>query len=248
MKDKLLFYPDNTKDGAKVFSYCQWLGIENITDPTKDGIIAVFFNHPNPECIYPKDETIIELSKKYKVYNLNCNNTRKSHVAKIHKKVFGYNADIENNYRGRVFRKSELQYQRDEEILPAIGTNPDYYYMKYIDTFEKGMGYVHHRVPYFDGEIPIVIKVGKRHPYKRKRSTNKHQIGKPGEFFKQYELRLIKKFCKKIGLDYGELDVLRDIKTKKIFVVDVNDKPGFGILGSNQIKGILTEAFNNMIQ
>ena len=125
MKQKLLFYPENVRKGSKVFAYCQWLGIENTDDINTDGIIAVFFNHPNPDCIYPKDDVLIELSKKYKVYNFHCNNTRKSHVAKIHKKVFGYNADVDKNYTGRVFRKSELQYQRNEEILPAIGTDPE---------------------------------------------------------------------------------------------------------------------------
>ena len=40
------------------------------------------------------------------------------------------------------------------------------------------------------------------------------------------EYALIVRFCKEIGLDTGELDVLRDKDTGKIYIVDANNTPG----------------------
>jgi hypothetical protein len=39
------------------------------------------------------------------------------------------------------------------------------------------------------------------------------------------EIILINKFVKKIELDYGELDILRDKDDGKIYIVDVNNTP-----------------------
>lgn len=43
--------------------------------------------------------------------------------------------------------------------------------------------------------------------------------------FWTYEITAILNFCKEIGLDYGELDILRDKDDKKIYIVDVNNTP-----------------------
>ena len=245
-KDKLLFYPENVRNGSKVFAYCQWLDIENITDSGEDGIIAVFFNHPNPECTYPKDDTIIELSKKYKVYNLDCNNTRKSHVAKIHKKIFGYNADVNKGYKGIILKKSELQYQRNEIFVNKVIPDKDSHHMKYFDTLNNGY-YNSYRIPYFDGDIPCVVNIKRKDPFDRK-SRTKLVIKNKTQWFHPKEIALIKKFCRFIGLDYGELDVLRDLKGNRIYIIDVNDKPGFAMLGqSERVKKIFTNAFKQMI-
>ena len=42
------------------------------------------------------------------------------------------------------------------------------------------------------------------------------------KLFSNQEINLIKKFCKNFKLDFGELDILRDRHTKKIYIVDVN--------------------------
>ena len=246
IKDKILFYPENVRNGGKVFAYCQWLGIDNITDMNADGVIAVFFNHPNPACIYPKDETLIELSKKYKVYNFNCNNTRKSHVAKIHKKVFGYNADVDKNYKGEILRKSELQYMRNEKIVDKAIKERDYHYMKYFNTYKNGY-YNTYRVPYFNGDIPCVVNVKRKDPFYRK-SRTKIVIKPKTYWFHPDEIRLIKKFCRHMGLDYGELDIVRNPEDNRIYIIDVNDKPGFRLLGkSRYVKKKFTQAFKEMI-
>ena len=42
------------------------------------------------------------------------------------------------------------------------------------------------------------------------------------KLFSHQEINLIKNFCKNFHLDFGELDILRDRQSKKIYIVDVN--------------------------
>lgn len=39
------------------------------------------------------------------------------------------------------------------------------------------------------------------------------------------EAELLLRLCRALGLDYGELDVLRDVEDGKLYVVDVNNTP-----------------------
>ena len=43
--------------------------------------------------------------------------------------------------------------------------------------------------------------------------------------FSQEEIGQIRAFCREMGLDYGELDVLRDTSDGRIYIVDVNNTP-----------------------
>ena len=45
------------------------------------------------------------------------------------------------------------------------------------------------------------------------------------EILKEEEIELINEYCFRLKLEYGELDVLRDTKDNKIYVVDVNNTP-----------------------
>ena len=245
-KIKILFYPEPVRTGAKVFDYCESLGFETTNYINAEGITAVFFNHPNPQCIYQPDNDLLELSKKHRVYNINCNNTRKSYVADIHLKVFGYNASVGKKFKGKMVRKSDLQYKRCEVIVSKYSYARHLHYMKFINTYSNGY-YSNFRVPYYDGAIPCVVQIKKKDPFDRKSKT-KLVIKKPSFWFSPEEIKKIRQFCVAMGLDYGEIDVLRDKNDKRIYIIDVNDKPGMGIMGKSQkVRDIFTEGFKQMI-
>jgi len=47
----------------------------------------------------------------------------------------------------------------------------------------------------------------------------------PADVLASHEVELCRNFCREIGLDYGELDVLRDRKDGQIYIVDANNTP-----------------------
>ena len=66
--------------------------------------------------------------------------------------------------------------------------------------------------------------------------------------FTEKEVEKIIQFCEKIGLDYGEIDILRDRGDQRIYIVDVNNDPAgppAPISGNNSLPAIvrLTQAF-----
>ena len=243
VKTKILFYPEIVNAGYKVFLYSKELGYE-ITNDVKDNFDIVFFNHvSHKDSLHPKDEIIKELNKSFKTFNIDCNNVRKSHVAKIHKEVFGYNAEPNGT---KTIRKSELQSTKQESFTDII-KNDGYHYMRFIDTYD-GDRYHTLRVPYFNGNIPIVVDVCRNDILKRNHKTDILKVFNPEECFIMPELDFINQFCNEFGLDYGELDILRDINTGKIYIIDVNDKPGIGMLNeSDIIKTVYIQAFKKMI-
>ena len=59
----------------------------------------------------------------------------------------------------------------------------------------------------------------------RKHTAKKAIISNPLDVLSETELSLIKEFCEKLGLEYGELDVLRNREDGKIYIVDANNTP-----------------------
>ena len=94
------------------------------------------------------------------------------------------------------------------------------------------------------------IQAFKRHKrYPRKLPALKFEYGPYDKFRSRTdEQAQVIEFAKKMNLDYGEFDVLRDLDDKKIYIVDVNNTP-FGppsnISGSEGKKAIsiLAKAF-----
>jgi hypothetical protein len=73
-------------------------------------------------------------------------------------------------------------------------------------------------------------------------------VKKVEEVFSEEEVGLIQKFSKSIGLDCGDLDILRDNASQKIYIVDANPTtwgPPKGLSKENQQKTlqILSDLF-----
>ena len=84
------------------------------------------------------------------------------------------------------------------------------------------------RVPIFRKTIPFVYL--KYRPMEdrlvdRSHTLSKTVIVKVSAVLTEEEVGKIHQFCEKMGLDYGEIDVLRDRDDKKIYIVDVNNDP-----------------------
>ncbi len=80
------------------------------------------------------------------------------------------------------------------------------------------------RLNIWNGNVPIVIK-----RYKSKDDlfdiTVDAEFTEPYEVLSEHELELIARFSKKLGIDYGEFDALRDNSDGRLYIVDVNNTP-----------------------
>jgi len=81
------------------------------------------------------------------------------------------------------------------------------------------------RLPIFGKTIPFAYLKYRPTELRFSAKFKRVYIVKPDKVITNNEYKKILELCHKMGLDYGELDVLRDSDTQKLFIVDVNNTP-----------------------
>jgi len=126
-------------------------------------------------------------------------------------------------------------------------------YQKVIDNTSGNNGLVlDHRVPVHGDRVPLVYL--KYRPVETRFSNINTlvRLGAPETVFSSEELNHIVLLARKMGIDYGEFDVLRD-KDQRIYVVDANHTPlgppnGLPEHESQIALGRLAKAFDQFLE
>jgi hypothetical protein len=162
------------------------------------------------------------------VLNSRSTDISKSRVQDVFEEVFGYSLKVDpREHQGRAVRKSNSNYRHDGSIVQCPYHEPeeaDVVYQRLVET-DLGDGYcLDHRVPIIDGQIPLVYL--KYRPIDNRFLTfDRAEITEPSAVFSPDEVELILELADRMGVEFGEMDVLRDNRNGRIFVVDVNDTP-----------------------
>ncbi len=180
----------------------------------KHGMPAYFYDetYAAPEHSLPKG------------LNSGCTDISKSRVADIFEQVFGYSLSIDpQTHEGPYVAKSEINGRHDGQICDTPQTpRPGYVYQRLIDTKTKDGLVTDIRCPTVYGQIPLIF-VKQRPAARRFENLNTQcRLADPDELLSADERRQISRFCQKIGLDWGGLDILRDNRNDRIYIVDVN--------------------------
>ena len=168
------------------------------------------------------------------VVNLNCRDISKRRVELDFKRVFAYSTFIDPTATsGRGVKKYDKNASGGFVIdLPIEADNhsDEFVYQKLLDS-SKGDCMIEYRVPIVLGQIPIAYTEYKDIPLDHiKTHKQKIELTEPGEIFSKKEIKLILEFCEGIGLDFGELDIIRANDDGQIYIIDANKTPGgFGM-------------------
>ncbi len=156
--------------------------------------------------------------------NRDCLDISKTHVASVFEEVFGYSLSVDPRTATPPFIcKSELNGKHDgyiayENCDPQNG----WVYQKLIQTETKDGTVLDLRSPTVFGDIPLIF-LKERPVAKRFANMNSRcRLAKAEDYLSAHERALISQFCQKMKLDWGGLDILRDAKDGKIYIVDVN--------------------------
>ncbi len=159
------------------------------------------------------------------VLNGTCLDIRKSTVGRHFEDVFGYSLDVDPmTHSGLALQKSERNGVHDGQILPCPYYTPrkGYVYQRLIDNTEDGRIYTDIRTPIVAGRIPVVY-LKRRTSVERFSNDNfRVELTHAAAQFSAEEENKIVAFAAAMNLDFGGLDVLRDRKDGRIYVVDVN--------------------------
>lgn len=221
----VLFYPDLPLSWHLAYAVCHVLGYAMTNDPNTKFDIAIAFE----DTTFRSDSQVLdELHRQHRVLNSGCGDISKERVDRVFLETFGYRLEVDpRTYRGVYVKKSNLNARHPLERFLALDTPTEpengYVYQKLIDNqIDKDFA-MDIRTFIFGDTIPFV--------FYRKRSIHDRfnddtvaaTLVETDKAFTKEEQAAIIRFSKAFGLDYGELDVLRDNKDGKIYIVDANN-------------------------
>jgi hypothetical protein len=220
---RVLFYPDYPHENYLIRKLCAYGGIEVTSNPRESYDLGVFFTDrtfASPDAHARIDDTFV---------NYNCTDISKTNVQHLFAEVFGYALSVDPmTYEGAAVEKSNVNATHDGRIVscPLGVRDEENVYQKRIDNRVSDDVFLDYRTTIVGDEIPVVVCKYWRHEDDGMPGpvTNAHAEA-PDEVFSPGEMRHILQFARQLGLDYGEVDVLRDNEDDHIYIVDANDTP-----------------------
>ena len=240
-RQTILFYPDFPYRKATIYQICLLLGYKITNNPKKQFDLVI--NWQRYQTFFTEEAILSEFSQQQNctVVNLNCQDVSKSFINQIFYEAFGYSIAVDPlTYTGKCVVKSNLNAQHDGQIISCpmeqIETSEsEVVYQKFIDNELEECTVIDYRVPIFKQVIPFVYVYIKHNKTETQRffgypSLISVQAIETSTVFNQDEINKILSFCQKLGLDYGELDILRDNIDQQIYIVDANNTPSSRLL------------------
>jgi hypothetical protein len=226
----VLFYPQFPSKSTVLYKIFKGLHYNITNNPDKVRSLAIYWEDVT---VRNGNEVINEISKREKVVNLISADISKSLVDKIFTKVFGYSSLVDPAcFSGPMVRKNETNAAHDGKIIQGpVDAEPGYVYQKLINNECDGGLVADMRIPVINGIIPLVFIKYKtletRFGVFRKwhHKLKDVEVHKPEDLLSLDEITKLIAFCSQSGLDYGEIDVLRNRDDGRIYVVDVNNTP-----------------------
>jgi hypothetical protein len=238
-KKTILFYPDGPREFHALYKILLFLGYRVTTNPRKKSWLNIkwwlaFDGNPFIPNDFLKSFPIFDKSiadNIQKSLNVGCNDVSKLRVNRIFKEVFGYSISVNPHiYNGECVMKSNWNALHEGKIVecPITELVDGVVYQKLIHN-EVGDGLIEDmRVPIFRSTIPFVYLKYRQVQDRfvdRQHTSKKTIIVDCSEVLSKQEMIDIICFAQKFGLDYGEVDVLRNADDNKIYIVDVNNTP-----------------------
>ncbi|MEA3448119.1 MAG: hypothetical protein U9Q98_06675 [Bacteroidota bacterium] len=222
----ILVYPHYPSRRSTIYSLAKQLNYNVTNRPHNKFDFAIYWEY----LTFRKEFEYLEsIARHKKVINLYSRDISKKTVDQAVKSVFGYSTFINPLiYKGKIVKKNDINAIHDGTVLngPVDKKEDGYIYQVLINnTTDDGM-VVDIRVPIIFGALSFVYE---------KFKPEKDRFGHPAtshvrnihDMLSDKEIQDINRFCEHTNLEFGELDVLRDRDSGKIFIVDVNNTPQF---------------------
>jgi len=161
--------------------------------------------------------------------NGRCVDIRKTVIARVFEQVSGQTLLVNAvEYRGPMVEKSETNGTHNGRVVqgPLQQVRPNVSYQRLIDNRMDGGQQVEDLRTVIVGGSPVLVYRKRRTAARRFESgAISASIAETREVYSAAEVSLLSRFCQRLGLDFGEIDILRDNHDQRIYCVDVNTTP-----------------------
>lgn len=222
---KILSFPQLPHKNSMLYKFGKILG-------------CVFTSDPNSRCdliIRWEDTTfgdsydqLDRYQRERNIINYRCRDISKEKIEFIHQKVMGYGTFINPTiFSEKCVKKSNLNAKHDGKVVecPIAEVEEGYVYQKIINN-QIDIDMVEDiRLPIIRCPMPFCYLKTR---CISKRFTNQNsavRLCDTCDILSSEEQSKILEFCDGIGMQYGELDIVRDRDSGQIFIIDANNTP-----------------------
>jgi hypothetical protein len=225
-KKTIVAFPHYPSRGATLYKIARHLNynLTNRLDAAAE--VAVYWEYATHRKEFgPLEE---RAAKGLKVVNLHSRDISKLAVDEAFASVFGYGTRIDpTTFQGKYVQKNDTNALHDGVVLmqPLKQAEPGFIYQILINNQHNETQVEDIRVPVVKEVVPFVYLKYRDINERFKNTTVKTQVVPAEKVFSPGEIASINAFCRKVNLEFGELDVLRNKDDGKIYIVDVNNTP-----------------------
>ena len=216
---RVLCHPAVPSPHQVLYKVCAASGFRITGDPDAPHDVAFHTMKTRGECGLPASTPVV---------NRACIDVSKRCVARAFAEAFGRELAVDPAaHHGPIVEKSDENHAHDGRVLDGPldpgEVRADRVYQRLVDATD-GEEVVDLRTPIYGGRIPVVIE--KRRPVPRRFDNFQRnlRLHEPADVFTDDERERLLRFAALIGLEFGELDVLRD-RDGRLYVVDANNRP-----------------------
>lgn len=243
---KVFTYPNTLAGGQRAFHYLKTLDVPWTKDPLDPEITHLFhYNYSNRVDECPAPLKVLQKELNVPIINEHLLNIKKDFLDDRFKEIFGYSVMVDpTKHYGTVYVSSTQNaihlhkliqcpikdWQIDRKVHPSNQGEPHYrVYKRWIDTRISPDTIRDFRVIIIGGEVVYLIEkhldyTSVSHPKKGKKfEVYGHDT--MDKFFSREEQNNIQEFINLMGIDFAELDVLRDNSTGLMYIIDANSVP-----------------------
>jgi len=216
----IAFAPDRPRPWYLIWPVLRLAGARFVSDTARADVVMQFEDATRPHPLEAPSDA------KGRLMNFRCTDVSKSRVAEAFEAAFGYALAIDPKaHVGEAVEKSEENGAHDGRIVQCpTDPKPGCVYQRVV---ENRMGarpdlVEDIRTPTLGGR-PFVVFLKRRRVTDRFANANVEVVvAKPEDVYSQDELAAIERFTQILGLDWGGLDVLRDAREGRLYIVDAN--------------------------
>ena len=203
-----------------IWKTCMLLGLRITTDDKQPPDVAIY-REDTTTSAPPADLP--------NLINGRCTDIGKDAVERTFADIFGYPLAIDTTqHTGCYVHKSRLNFAHDGSIRygPIDVLESDCVYERLIENVvDDGWQVLDMRAAIVGTQIPLVFLLYRSIADRFGTDSTSCMVVRPDTVFSQSEQRDIIALAQAMGLDFGELDILRDNDDGRIYIVDVNKTP-----------------------
>lgn len=220
----ILCYPQSPQCIHVLYKLAHFAGCRITDNPNTHHDLVVRFEDTTYATL---DNVLSRLAERADVLNVRCTDISKTRVDAIFRPIFGYSVTVNPlTYSGECVMKSDNNCAQDSKVItcPIAEAIPGYVYQRVINN-QMGTLAQDVRVPIIGKKIPFVYLIYKSIKDRFIGEAVHVEMAETLDVLSPEEVKNLIRFCEEFGLDYGELDALRDGQNGLLYVVDANNTP-----------------------